>query len=258
MQETALITGASSGIGKELARIHAARGGDLVIVARRGDALEQLQTELEAAHGVTVRCVATDLTQPSAPRELMDQLRANGTSIDYLFNNAGFGGHGRFDERPWAKDQDMIQLNIMALTELTHLCLQEMVDRRKGKILNTASTAGFLPGPLQAVYYATKAYVVSFSQALAEELRHDNITVTALCPGPVATEFTRVGDLEGVEAFKNCASPVDVARLGYDAMLSGKLIAINDWRLRMMLEWVVPFVPRRTMLRLSRQSMEKS
>ena len=121
-----------------------------------------------------------------------------------------------------------------------------------------ASTAGFLPGPLQAVYYATKAYVLSFSQAIAEELREENITVTALCPGPVATEFTTAGDLEGVDAFKNAASPVSVAKVGYNAMKQGKLVAINDWKLSLMLNWMLPFLPRQTVLKMSRKSMEKS
>ncbi|MEM8679633.1 MAG: SDR family oxidoreductase [Planctomycetota bacterium] len=258
MQNTALVTGASSGIGKELARLHAAHGGDLVLVARRAEALTALQQELTAEHGVEVVCLPMDLTDPSAPRALYQQVKQAGIEIDYLMNNAGFGGHGRFHERPWDKDHAMIQLNVTTLTELTHRFLQDMVARQRGRILNTASTAGFLPGPLQAVYYATKAYVVSFSQALAEELRSENITVTALCPGPVSTEFTQVGDLEGVEAFKNMASPVGVAQLGYDAMLAGKLVAINDWKLKTLLYWVLPFVPRRTMLAMSRRSMEKS
>ncbi len=133
-----------------------------------------------------------------------------------------------------------------------------MVARKRGRILNVASTAGFLPGPLQAVYYATKAFVVSFSQAIAEELQEDNITVTALCPGPVATGFSNRAGLEDVETFKNAAASADVAAVGYNAMLQGKLIAINDWKLSFLLNWLLPFLPRRTVLRLSRRAMEKS
>ena len=258
MKNTALITGASSGIGKELARLHAARGGDLVIVARREEALHELKAELESKHEVTVKCIAMDLTAPSAPQQLYDQVSAEGIEVEVLMNNAGFGGHGNFHERDIETDKSMIQLNVVALTELTHHFLQGMVARGRGKILNTASTAGFLPGPLQAVYYATKAYVVSFSQAIAEELRNDNVTVTALCPGPVATEFTAVASLEGVDAFRHSASPVSVAKIGYDAMMRGDLIAINDWKFKLIVNCILPFLPRRTMLKMSRQAMEKT
>ena len=258
MKNTALITGASSGIGKELARLHAAAGGDMVIVARRLETLETLKSELESEYGVRVVTMAADLTQPAAAREVYEAVGAQGIEVDVLINNAGFGGHGLFHEREWSQDQAMIQLNITALSELTHLFLQGMVERRRGKILNVASTAGFIPGPLQAVYYATKAFVLSFSQALSEEVREHGISVTALCPGPVATEFTQVGDLEGAAGFKNAASPVGVAMVGYDAMRKGKLIAINDWKLSFLLNWIVPFLPRRTVLKMSRQTMEKS
>ena len=258
MKNTALVTGASSGIGKEIARIHAAKGGDLVIVARREKALEELKTELEDKHGVSVVCIAVDLTADDAPQTVYDQVQSQNIEVDVLINNAGFGGHGKFHEREWAREKAMIQLNIKTLTEMTHLFVKAMVARKRGKILNVASTAAFLPGPLQAVYYATKAYVLSFSQAIAQELREENITVTALCPGPVATEFTSVGDLEDVAAFKNAASPASVAQVGYDAMMKGKLVAINDWRLSFMLNWLVPFLPRWTVLRMSRRSMEKS
>ena len=154
----------------------------------------------------------------------------------------------------------MIQLNIVALTALTRLFLPDMVARKSGRILNVASTAAFIPGPLQAVYYATKAFVVSLSQAIDEECRSigANVTVTALCPGPVATEFVAAGDLDDVDVWKNAKSPESVAKVGYDAMMKGKLIAINEWRLKVLLGWVAPFLPRRMMLRQSRQAMEKS
>lgn len=258
MQNTALITGASGGIGKDLARTHAAQGGDLVIVARRQDALDELKQELERDHGVSVVCIAADITEQGALKRVYDEVLEQGIEVEVLINNAGFGGHGKFHERPWVKDEQMIQLNITALCELTHLVLQDMVKRKRGKILNVASTAGFLPGPLQAVYYATKAFVVSFSQAIAEELSDDNIMVTALCPGPVATEFAASANLEGVDTFKNAADPKEVARIGYDAMMRGELIAINDWKLSTTLNWVVPFLPRRTVLKISRSAMEKS
>ena len=260
MKQVALITGASSGIGKELARIHASRGGDLVLIARREKALSELQSELTSSYGVEVRCIAADLSNPASPQHIFDLCKADNIAIEFLMNNAGFGGHGRFYERDWAQDEAMIQVNVTSLAELTRLFLPEMVARNSGKILNTASTAGFIPGPLQAVYYATKAFVVSFSQAIDEELRSAgaNVTVTALCPGPVATEFVQSGDLEGVEAFKNAKSPSSVAKVGYDAMVNGKLIAINQFSLKFLLYWVIPFLPRRLVLKMSRQSMEKS
>ena len=260
MTKTALITGASSGIGKELARLHASKGGDLVIVARRDHALDELKAELESQHEVSVTCMALDLTDPQAPQQLFDRVAEAGISVEYLLNNAGFGGHGYFHEREWSKDQSMIQLNVLALTELTRLFLPPMIERKSGRILNVASTAGFLPGPLQAVYYATKAYVVSFSQAVDEELRSidANVTVTALCPGAVATEFVAAADLKGNDLWKSAKSPASVAKVGYDAMMKGKLIAFNEWQLSMALNWVVPFLPRRTVLKMSRRTMEKS
>ena len=152
----------------------------------------------------------------------------------------------------------MIQLNITALCAVTHAFLQDMVARKRGKILNVASTAGLMPGPLQAVYYATKAFVVSFSQAIAEELSDTNVTVTALCPGPVKTGFVDRAGLEDVAVFKHAASSMDVANFGYKAMQQGKLVVINDWKLSLMLNWIAPLLPRRTVLRLSRKAMEKS
>ena len=229
-----------------------------MIVARRENVLQELRSELQRDHQISVRCLPADLTEPNAPQQLFDQIAGEGIEIDWLVNNAGFGGHGRFHEREWERDRAMIQLNIAALTHLCHLFLPPMIARGRGRVLNVASTAGFLPGPLQAVYYATKAYVLSLSQAMAEELRDDGVTVTALCPGPVATEFAEVGDLDDIAAFKNAASAASVAKIGYQAMSDGKLVAINDRKLSFMLNWLVPVLPRRTVLKLSRQAMEKS
>ena len=257
MRKTALITGASSGIGRDLARVHAETGGDLVVVARREKALEDLKEELEIAYGVSVEVIASDLTEHGAAGRIYDELAARGKRIDILINNAGFGGHGKFCERDWADDEAMIQLNVLTLCHLTHLFLKDMAARGDGKILNVASTAGFLPGPLQAVYYATKAFVLSFSQAVAEEMSGSGVTVTALCPGPVETEFSERASLEGVTAFKFTASSMDVARCGYSAMQKGKLVAINDWKIAFLLNCVLPLFPRKTVLKISRKSMEK-
>ncbi|NBR15594.1 MAG: SDR family oxidoreductase [Crocinitomicaceae bacterium] len=196
MTKTALVTGASSGIGKELARIHASKNGNLVLVARRVEELEALKTELESKYKVQVTVFPQDLTKENAAQNVYDFTNSKGIEIEYLFNNAGFGGQGNFVDRPLSKDIEMINLNVKALVELSHLYLQDMKKRKSGRILNTASTAGYLPGPLQATYFATKAFVVSFTQALAQELKQHNITVTALCPGPVKTEFEQVAGLQ--------------------------------------------------------------
>ena len=180
-----------------------------------------------------------------------------GITVDILMNNAGIGGHGRFFERDLAKDTQMIQLNITSLTELTHLYLQGMVQRRSGKILNVSSTASFLPGPLQAVYYASKAYVTSFSQAIAEEVLEFGITVTVLCPGAVATGFVQAGDLQDVDAWKNAKSAKSVAEYGYQAMQSGELVAFNEAKLKFASDWVIPLLPRKIVLKISRMAMEK-
>jgi short-subunit dehydrogenase len=257
MGNTALVTGASSGIGVEMAKYHALKGGDVVLVARSEDKLNALKAELESAHGITATVIASDLSQPDAAEMIFAATDAAGLQIDILINNAGFGGHGKFHERDLAKDQAMMQVNIITLVNLTHLYLQGMVNRNSGKILHVASTAAFMPGPLQAVYYATKAFVVSFSQAIAQELEGTNVTSTALCPGTVNTGFVAAGDLDGIKAWDNAATPESVAKCGYDAMLKGDLVKINEMGLSFMVNWVVPFMPRKTMLKMSQQFMEK-
>lgn len=259
MKDTALITGASSGIGKEFARIHAKRGGDLVITARSEDALQELKQELESQHGVKVIVIAEDLGRADVPQKIYDALKSAGVEVDYLINNAGFGGHGKFIERDWREDEAMIDLNIKSLARLTRLFLPDMVSRNRGKVLNVASTAAFIPGPLQAVYYATKAFVLSFSEAINEEVSDTNVTVTALCPGAVDTGFAKAGHLEHLEAFqsKNAATAASVAQCGYDAMLAGKPVVINEFGLRVMLKCVLPLLPRRLVAKLSRRFMEK-
>src|SRR5258708_5013055 len=188
---TVLITGASGGIGYELAKLFARDHYNLVLVARSADKLAQVATELQG-HGVTVKTVALDLAAPPAPRFLFDQLQREGVAIDILLNNAGFGAFGDFVKMPEEEILGQIDLNIRALTELTRLFLPTMVARRNGRIMNVASTAAFQPGPLMAVYYATKAYVLSFSEAIANELRDSGITVTCFCPGATHTGFARL------------------------------------------------------------------
>ena len=257
MANTALITGASGGIGAELARYHAAKGGDLVLVARGTNALEQLKQELASAHNVKVMVITADLSQPESAQAIYQQTEAAGIQIDILINNAGFGGHGKFHQRELAKDQAMMQVNMVSLVNLTHLYLQGMVARDSGKILHVASSAAFMPGPLQAVYYATKSFVVSFSQAIAQELADTKVTSTALCPGAVSTGFVKAGDLEGVSAWDKAATPESVAKCGYEAMQKGDLIAINEKAISFMINWVIPFLPRKTVLKISQKFMEK-
>jgi short-subunit dehydrogenase len=190
--ETVLITGASSGIGLELARCFAADRSRLILVARSTDALEVLAAELRRAHGIEVLVIGADLARPESPREIFETLQAGGIVVDVLVNNAGFGLHGRFAELPLVRQLEIIQVNVATLVALTGLFLPGLIARRTGGILNVGSVAGFIPGPNMAVYYATKAFVQSFSEALHEELRGTGVSVTNLCPGPTETNFSRV------------------------------------------------------------------
>ncbi|MDX1522724.1 MAG: SDR family oxidoreductase [Anaerolineae bacterium] len=256
-KKVALITGASSGIGKEFAHIHAEHGGDLVIVARREDKLNALKNEMENKHGVKVMVIAKDLTLPEAPSEIYDEVKQAGVEVNYLINNAGFGGRGKFHERAWEQDLAMLNLNVVALTALTRFFLPDFVKRNEGRILNVSSTAALLPGPLQAVYYATKAYVNSFSNAIAEELHDTNITVTALMPGATETEFASTSGMDQTSLFENTFSARSVAEEGYKAMLAGQLnvIAGVTFAQRLMMA-AVPLTPKKMLLKQIRQMQE--
>lgn len=253
--KTALITGASSGIGKELAKIHAAHkdGGNLVLVARSKDKLEQLKQQLEKEHAIKAMVIAQDLGAEDASQKIYEQVKAADIEVDYLINNAGFGGMGKFHQRPWADDRAMIQLNIVALTHLCRLFLPDMVAKDSGKILNVSSTASFMPGPLQAVYFATKAYVTYFSNAIAEELGNTNVSVTNLMPGATETEFGRISGMDKTELFAKTADAKQVAADGYQGMLEGKLDVISGLTLsqRIMLA-AVPFAPKKLLLKQMR------
>lgn len=249
MKKTALITGASSGIGAELARIHAQKGGNLILVARSEDKLKALKQELEQKHKVQVNCIVQDLSEIGAGEQVYRAVKAANLTVDYLINNAGFGLVGEFHTLPWPRQHQMIQLNITALTELTYLFLPEFVQRNTGRILNTSSTASLLPGPLQAVYYATKAYVTSFSLAVAEELHNKNVTVTALLPGATETDFGKVSGMDKTSLFDKTASAYSVAKAGYEAMCAGKLQVVSGLTFsQKILMKIQPFVPKKMLL----------
>ncbi|MFA5196741.1 MAG: SDR family oxidoreductase, partial [Bacteroidales bacterium] len=195
MPKTALITGASSGIGLELARIHASKGDNLVIVARNKTKLDELKTELESQYKISVYTLGRDLSMADSAKEVYEEIKKQNIKVYYLINNAGYGNYGYFTETSWKKEADMIQLNITTLTQLTKLFLPDMIKNGGGKILNLASTASFQPGPLMAVYFATKAYVLSFSQALNNEVKPQGVTVTALCPGLTESNFVNAASM---------------------------------------------------------------
>ncbi len=255
--KTALITGASSGIGLELAHLFARDGYRLVLVARNRGALRELGDDLQSRYSVTVRISPKDLAHPAAPTELYQELQEAGIVLDVLVNNAGFGGGGAFFDTEWNNEAEMMQVNMVALTHLTKLFLPQ-IRAREGKVLNVASVAAFVAGPFMAVYYASKAYVLHFTEALAEELRDTGVTVTCLCPGPVKTNFQKrahVGDT------KLATSPLlvdvrEVARVGYEGMKQGKRLVIPGWKNRLMVE-MLRLSPREMVTKVARK-MQKS
>ena len=225
--ETALLTGASSGIGRELAYCFAADGADLVLVARREEALHAVADELETEYGITAHVVPIDLANPEAPQTLLDQLAAEGITVDVVVNNAGFGARGAVAELDTQRQVDMVQVNVTALTHLTRLFLPGMLDRGHGGVLNVASTAAFQPGPNMSVYYATKAYVLSFTEGLAEEVRGTGVHVSCLAPGATDTEFVDRADMADTMLFKSGAmDPASVARAGYKGFRANTTLVI--------------------------------
>ncbi|KIN71558.1 SDR family NAD(P)-dependent oxidoreductase [Sulfitobacter guttiformis] len=251
MSNTALITGASSGIGTEFARYHASKGGDVVLTARSEGKLKALSAELEDAHGIKAHVVAVDLGSHQGAAELIARVAELGVPIDILINNAGFGGRGRHIDRSIDEEMAMIDLNVKALVKLSHHFGRDMARRAQGRILNVGSTAGFMPGPLQAVYFATKAFVQSFSQALDHEMRPQGVTVTVLAPGYVKTGFADRADLHGTKLVADGGkTPAFVAKYGYDAMFRGALVAVNEQPLGFVVNWLIPLLPRRLVLKL--------
>ena len=257
MNKTALITGATNGIGLELARIHAANGGNLVLVARNKSKLDALKTELEAFYQVTVHTIDKDLSEANAAQDVYAETSRLHIEVDYLINNAGFGDFGFFAETDWDKESRMIQLNITTLTHLTKLYLRQMQQRGVGRIMNVASTASFQPGPTMAVYCATKAYVLSFTEAVSNEVKGSGISITTLCPGPTETGFSAAGSMDGSRLFRNKQLPTgkDVAQFGYRAMLAGKTLAVHGIKNNIMTN-AIRFIPRSWVVAVSRKMLD--
>ncbi|OFY11316.1 MAG: short-chain dehydrogenase [Bacteroidetes bacterium GWE2_41_25] len=256
MNKTALITGATEGIGYELARIHAEKGGDLILVARNKEKLDEIKNDLERTFGVTVNTIQKDLSLHGSAYEVYNKVNDLNLSVDYLMNNAGFGDVKLFSETDWPKQERMINLNVTTLTHFTRLFLPQMITRGSGKIMNVASVASFVPGPTMSVYFASKAYVLSFSEAVAEELRGKGITVTALCPGPTESNFHLVAHDGKKTKERKMPSSRDVALYGYRSMMNGRVVAVPgfDNKLLVSLIW---FLPNWAIVRIVRKIQER-
>lgn len=256
---TALITGASNGIGLELAKVHASKGGDLVLVARNKAKLDELKAEFENKFKVKVYTIGKDLSADNSAQEVYNETTKQNIKIDYLINNAGFGDFGMFAETDWSKELQMINLNITTLTQFTKLYLQDMLKSKSGKIMNVASTAAFQSGPTMAVYYATKAYVLSFSEAVDNEVSNRGVTVTTLCPGATESGFQVAAAMEESNLVKGKKLPTskEVAEYGYTAMMKGKTVAIHG-----MMNWImansVRFTPRGLVVKITRKIQDKA
>ena len=254
----ALITGASSGIGLELAKLFARESHDLALVARSYDTLKEVAQNLQQTYGVQVKFYAKDLSVSSAPEEIFEALQSEGGNIDVLVNNAGFGWRGEFASMELTDALEMIQVNITTLTHLTRLFLPGMIQRKRGKILQVASTAAFQPGPLMALYYASKAYVLSFSEALSEELRGTGVTVMALCPGPTATNFGKRAGFANEKILGGLMSmnASTVAMDGYKGLMKGKSLVVSGWRNRLGTQ-LIRFLPRKLPMRLIKKVQQQ-
>lgn len=250
MKNTALITGSYGGLGTCFVDLHASNKGDLILVGRSQKKLEEQKRYVEEKYNVTVNIIAVDLSESSAAQFIYDTCKNSGWPVDYLINNAGFGGQGDFArERTMEQDMSMIAVNIETPTRLCKLFIPDFIERGSGKVLNVSSTAAVMPGPLQAVYYATKSYVTSWSNALWRELKGTGVTVTALMPGAMETGFAKTGGLEDTKLFSNAVSPNEAAKDGYDGMMSGKLNVLSGlpgWQKIFM--HIAPMMPRKAMM----------
>lgn len=256
-RKTALITGASSGIGYELSKLFAQDNYNLVLVARNKKKLDRLADELKQNFGVSTKVISKDLSIQASPQEIFDGLQQEAIHIDILVNNAGFGKHGYFSETDLMNELQMIQVNLVSLTHLTKLFLPGMLKRGHGKILNVGSTGSFVPGPLNAVYCATKAYVLSFSEAIAEELEGSGVTVTALCPGATKTEFHKRAQTEGINLHKfGVMDARTVAEIGYCGSMKGKRVVIPSINNRLQM-FLIGFTPRKMLTKIVKYNVSK-
>lgn len=257
MEKNVLITGASSGIGYEFAARFAKEGYNIIAVARNKQKLDELKRQLEKTYGIAVWIYAKDLSNQNEVHDLYETLKNEQLDVHILVNNAGFGLYGEFVETELQEELNMIDLNIKTLTHLTKLVVVDMVKRNEGKILNVASTAAFQPGPLMAVYYATKAYVLSFSEALSNELRHTNVTVSALCPGPTATGFVDRANLQQSKLFKSGVMDVkQVVEAGYKGVMNNKTVIIPGVANKL-LAFSVRFMPRKFVTNIVRKVQDR-
>lgn len=258
MNNYALITGASSGIGYEFAKIFAREHYNLILSARSEDKLLQLKKEILEKYNVDIIIIPKDLSNPNEADELYWEIKKKNLSVDILINNAGFGTYGKFTQANLTKEIEMINLNIVSLVKLTYLFLQEMKLNGKGNIINVASTAAFQPGPLMSVYYATKSFVLSFSEAIANELKGSGIKVTALCPGPTESGFQAAAKITQSKLVKGRRLPSskEVAEYGFDVMRSGKIVAVHGVINRIMTK-LVKFLPRKLIVSIVRFIQEE-
>ena len=242
----ALVTGASSGMGYEYAKLFAKDGKNIVVLARSRDKLEGLKTDLEKEHGTKVMVLVKDLSDPKAPQEVLSELEKAGINIDVLVNNAGYDVYGKFQDTDWQREADMIQVNVLALTQLTKLFLKKMLEKKSGKILNISSTVGFMPSPWSSVYGGTKHYVLGFSNAIAHELKGTGVSVTCFCPGNTKTLFFKRAGAEDSKADKQKVMQMDAAtaaKHAYRALKSGKTTATAGLLYSMMM-WGTRLLPR--------------
>ncbi len=257
-KKTALITGASSGIGYELSKLFAREGYNLVLVARNKQKLEKSADELKEKFGVYVKSISKDLSVAASPKEIFDELQKESVHIDVLVNNTGFGVYGHFSETDLEKEMKMIQLNLISLTELTKLFLPEMLKQKNGRILNIGSIGSFVPGTLNAVYCATKAYVLSFSEAIAEELNGTGVTVSCLCPGATRTRFTEAAQYLDIRLFKFGAMEAKtVAEIGYNGLIKGRRVVIPGAYNRLQM-FLARFTPRKILAKIVKYQMSEA
>lgn len=258
MKKVALITGSSSGIGAELAKEFAAHGFDLVLVARNTERLKALSSELQSQHNIYAKLITKDLSEPQSAEQIFRKLEYEEVNVDILVNNAGFNVYGEFIHTDLEEEIKMIEVMVAATTRLSKLFIKKMVARGQGRVLNVCSTGSFAPGPLDAVYQASKAFLLSFSEALQEELRGSGVTVTALCPGVTKTEFARRANMEEVRLFKGFAmSASSVAKIGYKAAMKGKRCRIPGL-FNSLLVLSARFSPKFTLLKTTKFLLSKS